>query len=478
MTKKLVIIDDSSTQLNILKTLFVNKGWEVCGVQSAKIGYEIIFDFAPDLIITDAIMPLMGGFQLVKQIRENPIISKIPVIVYSVLSETNAKFYINEELSEYFLKKDDNHDEILTLAQKIVEKFPLEKEYKDEILRAGLQNYKTHQEETPQEETEEIIEIQEEPTQSIKKNEIDIQEFEKNIKNLSDFSFGDEKILSGLYSILYNVFNYDLAVLNVHSFENEEKKSYFDIKNIILSPILKNTILNKYQSKIGVMYKKYAPNLKTAVNESEFLSKIELDFEYKNEKIANFVCYSYEKLKWENIEKIDSIKEILHAFFKTRHIQRGTQTNKKEDFGSKYIQLFNKFSGIKNTQDAFFSIIQISNYSDLTIDLPSQDIDILNSRISEKIIEYLEKDEQVYKNDEDEYNIVIFAKDFKQAKHRLEYLAKKIKEISYNTNYVDVFIAGASCNIDSNFNIIEAQKNARTILEEAPHEENVVIYNE
>ena len=66
MAKKLIIIDDSATQLNVLKTLFANDGWDVCGVQSAKIGHEMIFDFAPDLIITDAIMPLMGGFQLLK----------------------------------------------------------------------------------------------------------------------------------------------------------------------------------------------------------------------------------------------------------------------------------------------------------------------------------------------------------------------------------------------------------------------------
>ena len=174
MAKKLVIIDDSSTQLNILKTLFTNCGWEVCGVQNAKIGYEIIFDFAPDLIITDAIMPLMGGFQLVKQIRENPIISRIPVIVYSVLNESNAKFYINEDLSEYFLKKDDNQNELLNLAEEITNKFPLEKEYKDEILRAGLENYKQIQqakiqniesvEETEQFEETEIL------TKDIKEN--------------------------------------------------------------------------------------------------------------------------------------------------------------------------------------------------------------------------------------------------------------------------------------------------------------------
>ncbi|MBR5305155.1 MAG: response regulator [Candidatus Gastranaerophilales bacterium] len=481
MAKKLVIIDDSSTQLNILKTLFTNCGWEVCGVQNAKIGYEIIFDFAPDLIITDAIMPLMGGFQLVKQIRENPIISRIPVIVYSVLDESNAKFYINEELSEYFLKKDDNHHELLNLAEEITNKFPLEKEYKDEILRAGLENYKQIQQAKIQniesvEETEQFEEI-EILTKDIKEN-FNIDALEKEVKKIYDFTLGDEKIFSKLYQILNSVFRYDLAVIGVYSFSNKERRTYFDIRNIILSPILKNSILAKKQTKIGILYKKYAPNLTTIVNESEFFSKIELDFEYKNEQIAQIDFYSQEKMKWENFENIKEVKEILYDFFKTRYIQKTSQVNSKDEIKVKYKQMFNKFGDIKNTHDSYFSIIQISNYSDLIQNLSFEDVDILNLKLSEKFIECLEKDEQVYKSDEGEYSVVLFAKDEKQARHRFEYIIKEINEISYNANYVNGVAFASSCNIEGAFNIVEAQKNVKKLIEEANYQESVIIYNE
>ena len=77
MTKKVIIIDDSITQLNLLKTYFAKNDWEVYSAQNAQNAYDIIFDVAPDIIITDAIMPGIGGFQLVKTIRENEKISKI-----------------------------------------------------------------------------------------------------------------------------------------------------------------------------------------------------------------------------------------------------------------------------------------------------------------------------------------------------------------------------------------------------------------
>ena len=142
MTKKLLIIDDSSTQLGILQSLFKSEKWEVHCVQSAKIGLEMIYDFAPDLIITDALMPQLGGFQLIKLIREDSTISKIPVIVYSVLGETNAKFYMKEEYNEYFLSKGDNHDELVKLAHELIVRYPLDSDYKAEILKSSLERHK------------------------------------------------------------------------------------------------------------------------------------------------------------------------------------------------------------------------------------------------------------------------------------------------------------------------------------------------
>ena len=396
MVKKLIIIDDNSTQLNILKTLFTNQSWDVCGVQNAKIGYEMIFDFAPDLIITDAIMPLMGGFQLIKMIRENEKISKIPVIIYSVLNEVNAKFYVKEDLNEFFLKKDNNLEELFELATKVVQKYPLDKEYKEEILKIGLKNFETNQNtnqiDNSSDETEEI------ETNSLTKT-INLDTLKNNLNTIFDFSFGDEKIVSTLFPLLFEALDYDLSVICIHSFEENRKKSYFDIKNIILSPILKNNILNNLDSDSGVMYKKYSPNLQTVVNESEFLSKLEFNFNYKDNFIADVLFYSRKKLKWE--EENEGLNEILYQFFKKRHIQRSTQNNKKEDTIVKYEkQISTKFDNIKVNLDAYFAMITLTDLSDLTTTLPKEDLDILNSKISHKIIDCLDKDEQVYKNDE------------------------------------------------------------------------------
>lgn len=475
MAKKLIIIDDSATQLNVLKTLFANDGWDVCGVQSAKIGHEMIFDFAPDLIITDAIMPLMGGFQLLKMIRDNKDISKIPVIVYSVLNESNAKFYIHEEYSEYFLRKDDNQDRLLELANQIIKKFPLSQEYKDEILRLGIENYKTIKtlEEELKEELENV-ENKEEASETIFKTEINTETIKNTLKSNSNFALGDEKNFAQILNELHEALDYDLGILNVYSFENEQNKVFFDIKDIILSPIFRNTILNKYNTSLNFMYKKYAPNLETIMQESEFLSKIEFNLKYKENNIANITFYSREKEKWEFFEQQEELKEMLYQYFKARYVAKNSLNTKKDDIINKYFS-FNKFKEVKKELDTYFGTIQITNFSELDSALAPDELDILNSKISEKIIECIESDEQVYKNDIDEYNIVIFAKDEKHAKYRMEYILKEIKQISFNTYRVVSSIVAINCNIDGNFSLIEAQKRVKDFLEQAVEQEEVVI---
>lgn len=483
MTKKLIIIDDSATQLNILKTTFANENWEVCGVQNAKIGYEMIFDFAPDLVITDALMPQMGGFQLVKLIRENEKISKIPVIVYSVLSESNAKFYLKEELSEYFLKKDNNYDELIDLANKLIQKFPLDKNYKDDILRVGIENYQTII--SQNEDKIENLDIQDEinsdeiilPEQNIEQTEdkkFDIDKFVLQIRNCANFNYSDEKIIRDIFPILYSNLDYDLGIMNIHSFSENENKVYFDIKNVILSPIFKDFILNKFGAKVNIMYKKYAPNLDVIVQESEFLSKIEFNFGYKDSCVGNIIFYSKNKLKWEENKNIDEIQSALYEFFKLRFITRNAENNKKNSLVNKYLP-FNKFKNVKNEQDIYFGIIQITNFSELKLNLSQEDLDIVNSRISEKIINYFENDEQIYRNYEDEYDIIIFAKDKNQLLEKLNFISNEINLISYNEYSVETFTIATSCMINENFNIIEAQKIAKEALDLDYEEEKVVI---
>ena len=174
------------------------------------------------------------------------------------------------------------------------------------------------------------------------------------------------------------------------------------------------------------------------------------------------------------------VTAVLYKFFKARYINKNSLNNKKETYQNRYssnkldINFLNKFDETQK-EDLYLGIVEVVNFSEIESNLSEEELDIINSKISEKIINYLEKDEQVYKNDKDEYIIVIFAKDEKQAKHKFMYIANTLNQISYESYSPEVVIGVSNCNISNSFNTYEAQKIARNALDLTSKQEKVVI---
>jgi diguanylate cyclase (GGDEF)-like protein len=77
--QKILIIDDEKSNLKILSTLFRDSAKIILAV-SGEQGLAKAIEFQPDLILLDVLMPEMSGFDVIVQLKNNPLISSIPVI--------------------------------------------------------------------------------------------------------------------------------------------------------------------------------------------------------------------------------------------------------------------------------------------------------------------------------------------------------------------------------------------------------------
>ena len=78
MAKKLLLIDDDLTLIRLLKRYLDNAGYEVESATSGLDGLRTMYQFQPDLVVLDVMMPGMDGWETCKRIRE---ISEVPVIM-------------------------------------------------------------------------------------------------------------------------------------------------------------------------------------------------------------------------------------------------------------------------------------------------------------------------------------------------------------------------------------------------------------
>ena len=81
--KKILVIDDDATTLEIIVQALSKAGYEVFLAQSGEKGLEIARNKSPDVMVIDVLMPGMDGFMLLKELKKDSATQKIPVLVLS-----------------------------------------------------------------------------------------------------------------------------------------------------------------------------------------------------------------------------------------------------------------------------------------------------------------------------------------------------------------------------------------------------------
>lgn len=85
--KKILIAEDDQFLVNAYQVKLTKAGFEVKIARDGQEAINTLSTFIPDLILLDIIMPVKDGFGTLKELKENPLWSKIPVIVASNLGQ-------------------------------------------------------------------------------------------------------------------------------------------------------------------------------------------------------------------------------------------------------------------------------------------------------------------------------------------------------------------------------------------------------
>ena len=78
---RILIVDDSPSQLLGIKRIVEKLGHEALTAEDGAAGVEAARRERPDLILMDVVMPNLNGFQATRQISKDPKTSHIPVIL-------------------------------------------------------------------------------------------------------------------------------------------------------------------------------------------------------------------------------------------------------------------------------------------------------------------------------------------------------------------------------------------------------------
>ncbi len=106
--QKVLIVDDSKTELLFMTDLLQKNGMTVRTAEGADEAFRRLAEEKPDLILMDVVMPGKNGFQLTRSINRTPEYADIPIIMCTSKSlETDRVWGLRQGARDYITKPID-----------------------------------------------------------------------------------------------------------------------------------------------------------------------------------------------------------------------------------------------------------------------------------------------------------------------------------------------------------------------------------
>jgi DNA-binding response OmpR family regulator len=105
ITRKILLVDDDEHLLSLVQDVLEREKYMVITCTDTEEGYTRILKSQPDLVLLDVKVPRIGGIELCRLLRQNPLTKKIPIIMLTVeSSETDKVIGLQMGADDYVTK--------------------------------------------------------------------------------------------------------------------------------------------------------------------------------------------------------------------------------------------------------------------------------------------------------------------------------------------------------------------------------------
>lgn len=140
---QILVVDDNKRNVKLLISILGSRGYEILAAYNGLEALKSVAEHMPDLIMLDALMPEMDGFEVSRALRENPETKHIPILMLTALREVEDKVRGLEAGADDFLTKPFHTVELLARARSLlrIKQLHDELEKKNELLESILMHY-------------------------------------------------------------------------------------------------------------------------------------------------------------------------------------------------------------------------------------------------------------------------------------------------------------------------------------------------
>ena len=109
-----LVIDDDPDARDLMRRFLAREGFDTLTAPDAAEGLRLARQFKPTLITLDVVMPRMDGWAVLKELKEDPALAAIPVVMLSILDEQEKGFALG---AADYLTKPFDRDRLRSVLQ-------------------------------------------------------------------------------------------------------------------------------------------------------------------------------------------------------------------------------------------------------------------------------------------------------------------------------------------------------------------------
>lgn len=124
MAATILVADDSATMRMIVQATLSAAGWQVLAAANGQLALELALANDVDLVVSDWNMPVMGGLELIRGLREQERYQDVPVLVLTTEDDVGSKTAARDLGVCGWLNKPVDPDALIELASELLDEQP------------------------------------------------------------------------------------------------------------------------------------------------------------------------------------------------------------------------------------------------------------------------------------------------------------------------------------------------------------------
>jgi DNA-binding response OmpR family regulator len=113
MTGRVLLIEDEPNIIEAIRFILSREGWRVDTHSNGEDAVEMVRSKTPDVVILDVMLPGRSGYDILREMREDPALANLPVLMLTARGQSKDREMAERAGASRFMTKPFSNAEVL-----------------------------------------------------------------------------------------------------------------------------------------------------------------------------------------------------------------------------------------------------------------------------------------------------------------------------------------------------------------------------